>query len=161
MNENTTTRLKNKQTQRKMEDKNKQRKNNKRKQEEQQEENQQQQKITRYMINNEQQTENKQQNHKHNNETKQQQQNGKQHPKLTIRTRGIEITDMKKFLADKRKERAARVVGENYEIKVNSVRSHDKNFSKLLYSAHEDGTMWISERDEPDGSNSSAAKGIS
>ena len=145
-----------------MEDNNKQRKNKKRKQEEQHEENQQQQKITRYMINNEQQTENKQQNHKHNNETKQQRQNGKKHPKLTIRTQGIEITDMKKFLAEKRKERAARVVEEKQrnENKVNSARSLS-NFTHLLDSAREDGTVGIRERNEPDGSNSSAAKGIS
>ena len=114
--------------------------------------------------NNEQQTENKQQNQQHNNETKQREQNEQQqqHPKLTIKSRGIEITDMKKYLAEKRKERAARVVEEKHrnENKVNSARSLS-NFTHLLDSAREDGTVGIRERNEPDGSNSSAAKGIS
>ena len=55
----------------------------------------------RYMDNQQKQTQSEQQ--QHNNATNEQQQNKKQQPKLTIRTKGIEITDMKQFLANKKR----------------------------------------------------------
>ena len=96
-----------------------------------------------------------------NDEEEEQQQSERHPPKLTIRTKGIEITDMKQFLAEKRKERATRMGSvENVKTKVYSAERHNQPNIKFWSSAHKDRTVGISGQNEPNGSKSSAAKGI-
>ena len=80
---------------------------------------------------------------------------------MTTQSKGIVIPDVKKFLAKKKMERAARVGGEKDESKVNSAVYHTQPIRKFLCSAHDRVLEGIIGRDEKPGSNSSAAKGIS
>ena len=79
---------------------------------------------------------------------------------MTIQSKGVVITDMKKFLAKKRLERAARVGGGKSDMKVNSAVNHTQPIRNFLCSAHDRVLEGNIGRDEMTGSNSSAAKGI-
>ena len=98
----------------------------------------QQQKITRYVRKQEnQQNETtttepgiEQQQQTNDAETKQQQQ---QPPRMTIKSKGIVISDLKRFLEQKKTERAARV--KEVKINVESAECHKLKFSNVQ-SAH-------------------------
>ena len=64
------------------------------------------------------------------------QQQQQQPPKLTIRSRGIEISDMKQYLARKKKDRAALLGGKNSDIKAKSAVAHTQPITNFLNSAH-------------------------
>ena len=69
---------------------------------------------------------------------------------------------MKQFLAEKRKERATRMGSvENVKTKVYSAERHNQPNMKFWSSAHKDRPVGISGQNEPNGSKSSAANGIS
>ena len=141
--------------------------NNKRKKTQQDEENQQQQKITRYMENKQQQKRSEtttttshkaneqQQPNNINGEEEEQQQSERHPPKLTIRTKGIEITDMKEFLAQKKRERAALFGKENFKSNLAELHTQQKKL-QIQRAQRTDGRIG---RDEPDAMGSSAANG--
>ena len=116
-----------------------------RKQQQQQEDDemQKQQKITKYMRKQENQqnettTTNpgiEQQQQANDAETKQQQQQQQQQqqPRMTIKYKGIVISDLKRFLEQKKTERAARV--KEVKINVESAECHKLKFSNVQ-SAH-------------------------
>ena len=131
--------------------------NNKRKKQ-QDEENQQQNKITRYMKPNEQQqqevtttTTTERDNNK------QQQQIVTKPTKLMVKVKGIEITDMKKFLENKRKNRAA-LLGKNQN-KPEPAELHTQQKNLEFHSAQR--TDGMGGRVELVAMGNSAANGIS
>ena len=88
-------------------------------------------------------------------EQQQQQENLK--PMLTIKTKGKVYSDMKKFLANKKKERAVLVtMGEN---KVNSAGSHAQPGFEVLLHAQRQRLGGISALKDQLGQNCGAAKG--
>ena len=82
-----------------------------------------------------------------------------QHPKLTIKSKGIEITDMKLFLANKRKNRAARLGGENRDNKSKPAVSHTQPISKFFNIAHTGMLDGIIGRDENQGMENQRCQG--
>ena len=125
--------------------------------------NENQVKIQRYLKKPTQQKQqnNEEQRKQNNTSEEKQQQRQQQPPKMTTKSKGTAIPDVKKFLAKKRIERAARVGGENDDIKVNPAVNHTQPIRKFLCSAHDRVLEGITGRNEKPGSNSSAAKGIS
>ena len=88
-------------------------------------------------------------------EQQQQQENLK--PMLTIKTKGKVYSDMKKFLANKKKERAVLVtMGEN---KVNSAGSHAQPGFEVLLHTQRQRLGGISALKDQLGQNCGAAKG--
>ena len=82
-----------------------------------------------------------------------------QHPlKITIKTKGI--ADIKKFLTNKKRERAARL-GEFRDKKTKPAATHTQPITKFLSSARTGVLDGIIGRDEHKGLQTSAAKGIS
>ena len=100
--------------------------NNKRKKQ-QDEENPQQYKITKYMKQSEQQQTDETTTTTTTDCKQQQQQNVRQPTKLMVKTKGIEITDMKEFLAKKRRKRAALFGNENFKSNLAELHTQQKN----------------------------------
>ena len=127
--------------------------NNKRKRR-QEDENHQQNKITRYMKPNEQQ--------QHDETTtttecdnQQQQHTVRKLTKLMVKAKGLEITDMKKFLEGKRRDHA--VLLENEQSKPNSAELHtQQKFCKIQRAQRTDGMRG---RNELDAMGNSATNG--
>ena len=88
---------------------------------------------------------------------KQQQREVQEEPKLALKVKGIVVTDLKEFLAQKRVERAARV--SQSENNVNTAESHTQLGIQPMLRAHRPRLQGISRRDEHVGIETSAAKG--
>ena len=100
-----------------------------------------------------------QKNPEQNNTTMRTQHQQQQPPKLTIKSKGIEITDMKEFLAKKRKDRAARLGGENSDKKSKPAVAHTQPILKFLSSAHTGVLDGIIGRDENQGMENQRCQG--
>ena len=78
-----------------------------------------------------------------------------------IRSRGIEISDMRQYLANKKRDRAALLGGENGDSKSKSAVAHTQPITRFLQSTHTEVLEGITGRVETQGMQTSAAKGIS
>ena len=85
----------------------------------------------------------------------QQQQNVRQPTKLMVKTKGIEITDMKEFLAKKRRKRAALFGNENFKSNLAELHTQQKKW-QIQHAQTTDRKIG---RDKPVTMGSSTANG--